>query len=53
MILFDYDSDGRVLGYRIASDRETVERCQELHELALTPLCPSQRVHGGQREPAR
>ncbi len=40
VILFDYDSDGRVLGYRIASDRETVERCQEQYELALTRSVP-------------
>ena len=27
VILFDYDEDGRVRGYRIAEDRRTVERC--------------------------
>jgi hypothetical protein len=33
-ILFDYDDDGRVSGYRVVDDRETVERCVAEYGLA-------------------
>jgi hypothetical protein len=35
VVLFDYDSGGRVRGYQAASDRETVDRCREQYDLAL------------------
>jgi hypothetical protein len=35
VVLFDYDSDGRILGYSIPRDRKTIDRCQEQYSLAL------------------
>jgi Family of unknown function (DUF6879) len=35
VILFDYDDDGRVRGYRVADDPETVGHCREQYSLAL------------------
>jgi len=40
VVLFDYDSGGRVGGYRAARDRETVDRCREQYELALRRSVP-------------
>jgi hypothetical protein len=40
VVLFDYDTGGRILGYRVASDRETVERCWEQYDLALARSVP-------------
>lgn len=40
VVLFDYDTGGRVHGYRIASDRETVDRCREQYDLALARSVP-------------
>jgi hypothetical protein len=40
VVLFDYDSDGHVRGYRIASDPETVGHCHEQYRLALTRSVP-------------
>jgi hypothetical protein len=34
VVLFDYDDDGRVRGYRVAGDRETVNRCVAEYDLA-------------------
>ena len=34
VVLFDYDDDGRVHGYRVAGDRETVKRCMAEYDLA-------------------
>jgi hypothetical protein len=36
VVLFDYDAGGLILGYRVADDRETVDRCREQYDLALT-----------------
>jgi len=40
VILFDYDDRGRVRGYEIADDPETVSRCREQYRLALTRSVP-------------
>jgi hypothetical protein len=40
VVLFDYDTGGRVHGYRVASDRETVDRCREQYDLALARSVP-------------
>jgi hypothetical protein len=40
VVLFDYDSGGRVRGYRIANDWETVDRCREQYDLALSRSVP-------------
>jgi hypothetical protein len=40
VILFDYDSSGRVRGYRTASDPETVEHCRTQYDLALSRSVP-------------
>jgi uncharacterized protein DUF6879 len=39
VVLFDYD-DGRVRGYRVASDRETVKRCVAEYDLAAGKSVP-------------
>jgi hypothetical protein len=36
VILFDYDSEGFLLGYRHADDGETAERCREQYRFALS-----------------
>jgi hypothetical protein len=36
VVLFDYDDNGRVRGYRVADDRETVKRCVAEYGLAAT-----------------
>ena len=38
VVLFDYDDDGRVHGYRIADDVETVKRCRTQYDLAARPV---------------
>jgi hypothetical protein len=40
VILFDYDSSGRVGGYRIANAPETIRRCLEQYDLAFTWSVP-------------
>jgi hypothetical protein len=40
VILFDYDSDGILLGYRQADDRKTVDRCREQYGFALSRSVP-------------
>lgn len=40
VILFDYDADGLVHGYRIADDPDTVNRCREQLELARAGSVP-------------
>jgi hypothetical protein len=40
VVLFDYDDDGRVRGYRVADDRETVERCVAEYDLAAARSVP-------------
>lgn len=40
VVLFDYDSGGRIRGYQIASDQETVKRCVYLYGLAAARAVP-------------
>jgi hypothetical protein len=40
VVLFDYDSNGRVRGYRAARDQETMDRCREQYDLALRRSVP-------------
>jgi hypothetical protein len=35
VILFDYDDDGLVRGYRVTDDREAFDRCRAQYELAV------------------
>ena len=39
-ILFDYDAEGRVRGYQIADDPETVGRCAEQYARAVAAAVP-------------
>lgn len=40
VILFGYDVDGSLLGYRHATDRPTIARCQRQYRLALARSVP-------------
>ena len=40
VVLFDYDAEGLIRGYRVATDHETVERCSEQYNLALSRSVP-------------
>ena len=40
VVLFNYDTGGRVRGYRVAGDRETVDRCRVQYDLALARSVP-------------
>ena len=40
VVLFDYDTDGLIQGYRLATDRETMERYREQYDLAFSHSVP-------------